>query len=369
MALARQGFRVSIVTLEIPEALADVERVAATQRTLSDVGVSWLRAPFLRGGSPAVYSKNVLQLLRLALTGARPAVAWIRGFTAGPIALALRARGVRFIYDIRGFWVDQRSQSDGWPPIAIAAGRALESLYYRNCSAVVSLTALGAGDVKCGRFGPWPKDKPAIVIPTCVDYDDFAFERRRTMAELDKKLVLGFVGSVNSDYLVEASVELFARVSRLRDDARLLCISGQHDVVRRLARAAGVAAEKVIGLSASHDRMPGLLAQIDWGLLLLKTSDVKRGSMPTKLAEFFASGVRPVHFGCNEEVGEWVARTESGFSLPSLNSDALDDAARRIATSSVDESRLRRAREIAEPHFSLASGTTRYASLIRSLMS
>lgn len=359
LGLAARGFRVSLLTLERE---GDLVRAEAMQRDLAAAGVAWTHGTFVPGGSPVRYAQNTAALLT-HLPRSRPDLAWIRGFPAAPVGLALRALGVPFVYDIRGYWVDHRAAIDAWPAPAVTAARALESLYYRASSAAVSLTALGAADIERGRFAPWPAQKPATVIPTCVDYDAF------TLAPPPPKdrLVVGFVGSVNADYRVDESLQLFALLAKKRPDAQLLCVSAQYEELKRRALAAGVPSTQLRARSAAHHEMPALLREIDWGLLLLNTNDTKRGSMPTKLGEFFAAGVRPIHHGCNSELGEWIARAGTGISLPALDAQNLTAAAARIATAPPDRAAVEKARAIAESHFSLRAGVDRYAALFSRL--
>jgi glycosyltransferase involved in cell wall biosynthesis len=114
--------------------------------------------------------------------------------------------------------------------------------------------------------------------------------------------------------------------------------------------------------------MPVWLRRIDWGLLLLETRPNKGGSMPTKLGEMFAAGVRPVQLGCNDEVRDWVVRTGSGITLPDASDDSLREAAAKIAGARDDRALLRRAREIAQPHFALSAGVDRYERLLRDVI-
>jgi len=373
VALAASGFALTILSLEYEADLADSERLRFVSSELGRAGVTWHHARFKTGGSPASYARNANALSRLMLRwkGRRRAVAWIRAFPAAPVGLLLRTfRGVPFVYDIRGYWVDQRAES--WPPVAVRAARALEKLYYRRCSAAVSLTELGVSDIRSSRFGIWPANKPAVCIPTCVDYDAFTLDGTKKFEPLreplSNKLVVGFVGSVNADYRVRESMRLFAHLARLRSDARLLCVSPHEAELRAQAAEERVPQDSLVFVEVSHDRMPPVLSSIDWGLLLLQTSPSKRGSMPTKLGEFFAAGVRPVHYGCNSEVGDWVRRTGSGFSIPALDDRSLYDAAERIAKTPLQTEPLIRARDVAESHFSLRAGCSRYAAILHRLM-
>jgi hypothetical protein len=275
--------------------------------------------------------------------------------------------GVRYLFDTRGFWFDERREQGRWfrDDRVFRAAKRVERQLYESAAGAVSLTELGAEDIRRGAFGRfWG---PVAAIPTCVDHDEFSLAcRAERRPEYADKLVVAWVGSINNWYHIDEGLELFRRVRRLREDAHLLWLTPQVDLARQRVVAAGITDATV--LSAAHDEMPRWMGSIDWGLLLLVATYAKRASMPTKLAEFLASGVRPVHHGCNEEVGDWVRRTGSGLSI-ALSSDALDEAAARIAEVGRSTEGLEDARVRSAAHFSLASGVDRYDALLTELES
>jgi hypothetical protein len=192
--------------------------------------------------------------------------------------------------------------------------------------------------------------------------------RREFFGETSVGPVLGIVGSANSNYQLDATVRLGRYLLEANPAARLLVFSAQTDEYDGLLRRGGIAAGKYRVVSVAHGAMPRAIQALDWGALLLKESPAKRASMPTKLAEFLAAGVRPVHFGCNGEVGAWVAKTRSGVTLDSLEEASLQGVARRIAEENGSAVLLQRAREVAEEHFSLKRGVERYDALLRGLL-
>lgn len=376
--LARRGHPYVLLSLERRKDLSDVDRVRACREQLAESGIDWIVLPF-ESGSARSAAENIARALtaaaRVCVTrGVR--LVHARSYQAGLIALALNAAlRVPFLFDARGYWIDERLDEGRWftNPKALAAARAVERRLFTRSSAVVTLTELQAEDVRRGRFGR-PRG-PVLTIPTCADFHDFRIREpdyarlpEAIAARLSGKLVIGFVGSVNVSYLLEESLRLARFVLELRPDAHFLVLTRQLDVFREHARAAALDEARTTILTVSHDSMPSWSNIIDWGLLLLRSSAAKRASMPTKLAEFFASGVRPIFHGCNTEVADWVNAAGSGVVLPSVDEDALRQAAQAIANVRSDGPELLRARELAEPHFSLDSGVERYDRLLKSIL-
>lgn len=379
--LGRRGFPYTLVSLERSRDLADHARVEALDARLQESGVEWRRDVYDDSGGGRAAAKNLTTLMRrTASLAARGDVRAIhaRGYVAGFVANgARRLFRVPYVFDSRGYWIDERIDERQWFTTAQreAVARAVERRLFAEAAATVSLTQLQANDIAGGRFGD-NGGRPAVCIPTCADFDDFQLKAPARIAEvpesirarLDGKLVVGLVGSINASYLTDAMIDLARRVLERRPDAHLLVLTAQRDAYR--VRLAGLDPARFTIEQADHRAMPGWLALIDWGLQLLAPErPAKRASMPTKLAEFFGSGVRPVHFGCNSEVDDWVRRTGSGVVLQRVDDRALDDAADAIARRGRDREGLATAREIAATHFSLTAGLDRYARLLHPLMS
>ncbi len=377
LALASRGVRYALVSLERSADLADVESVRRLEQRLAEAGVTWSYARFRPGA--ARYPEN---LVALAAHAARLATALgvsaihARGFPVGAVALALHgATGAPILYDIRGFWIDNRIEVNGVlaNPLVLRLARFLEAKLYRRSAAVVSLTELGLDIIRSGHFGRHRSDQLGVCIPTCVDYDEFRlrepgrFDRAPTevVERLRGRLVVGFVGSINADYCVSHTLRLFRQVRERRRDALLLCLTEQGTELREIARREGVHEDALVFHRAHHEDMPSWLERIDWGLLLLVERFAKFASVPTKLGEFFASGVRPLFYGCNPEVRSWVSRAGSGHVLPDLSDPSLRQAAEIVASSVHELDRLKAARQRTRDHFDLATGVDRYEDVLR----
>ncbi|MGZ3420723.1 MAG: glycosyltransferase [Polyangiales bacterium] len=374
--LARLGVPYSIVSMERAEDLAVEDRVRALEDRLAAVGVDWTHSTYTQGGALTA-AENVTKLGSAAFSRVRRGdigLVHARSYHGAGIALAIHTTlRTPYLFDTRSYWIDERLDGGRWfrhAPV-LAAARAAERALYRNAAGIVTLTQLQADDIAGGRFGALG-GRPIEVITTCADFDEFRLRERGDIAPeiLDfagDGLVLGFVGSVNVSYRSDRAARLAKRVLELRPDAKIVALGADPAAYLRLFAEAAIEPARVLARRVEHDRIASWLPGIDWGVLLLASSFSKRASMPTKLGEFFAAGVRPVHHGCNTEVASWIARTGSGITLEGLDDDQLDRAARTIATSSRDREVQARARSLAKEHFSLASAWARYRELVGSL--
>ena len=370
----RGAAEMTVLSLERPEDLQDRDRVAQLGDRLAGAGVRWVSRPYRLGGARNV-ATNIADATATALDLATDTpfdLVHARSYLGGMVAHALRRTlGSPYLFDMRGYWVDERIEDGRWftNPTALAIGRRTERALFADAAAVVSLARPAADDIVEGRFGVW--NRPIEVIPTCVDPAEFTPQAppEDLAPKLQDKLVIGYVGSINRSYRHEDAFALAREVLNLRDDAHLLCLTAQLPEARQSLDKLRIGRLRTTVKKVPHEDVSKWLRLIDWGLLLLNEPFAKRGSMPTKLGEFFATGVRPVAYGCNADVVDWVQRAGSGFVADACTPRALRAAAERIAnagkrprppqTDVVGD----RARQIAMPHFDVERGIDRYVSL------
>lgn len=376
--MSKQGLRFVLISLERPEDLQNHSATQELEKELSTAGIVWIHSIFHTGGIAGVV-KNfwaALQAARRAIKQQDISLVHARSYVPALIALVLkRTARIPYVFDMRGYWIDELADDGRWfkSPMAYKIGKRIERALLKGSAAIVTLTDLQAQDLRNGELQSQP-DTPIITVTTCADYDEFSPEGSAAGVvsdeikdRLDGKLVVGLVGSVNASYRINESLSLFGFLLEFRPDAHLLCLTRQLALMEKLLREHDIPAAAYTLVSAHHRDMAEWLRQMDWGLLLLNTRFSKRGSMPTKLAEFFSAGVRPVQYGCNEEVSAKVREAGSGIVLDGVSPDDLRQTAQKIATMSLNSAEVTRAREITRSHFGLESGVARYTELLKRL--
>jgi hypothetical protein len=382
-ALAKQGLRYHLLSVERPRDLEKADVKARVEDVLRSAGVPWTYVVAPSMGSARLALETLGRVVgRATLIARRERVGLIhaRGYQSAMAARAVReVLRVPYLFDARGYWIEERAAPGEWfsSGLSYAAGKWTEQALFRGARAVVTLTELQALDVSSGMFGPRPA--AVQVIPTCADYEAFTLRASRPAPptdgavpeairrELSGKTVMGIVGSLNHTYFVSETLRLAKLAIAASPTTHLLVLSSQQSEYASALESAGVPRGRWTVAAAKHWEMPDWLQWIDWGMLLVPEIAANRAKMPTKLAEFFATGVRPMFFGCNSDVARWVERAGSGHVLAGVEEPALEAGARVIAGPPAALAVLQRAREVTAPHFSLTSGIARYARLLDGL--
>src|SRR5690606_9927852 len=98
-----------------------------------------------------------------------------RSYVPRTMALLVKGlTGAKFVFDMRGFWVDERVDGGLWKRggILYRGGKWVERKLLRSADHVVSLTHAGVREMR--GFGYLQERMPPMtVIPTCADLDRF----------------------------------------------------------------------------------------------------------------------------------------------------------------------------------------------------
>lgn len=379
MELAERGANYEVLSLEKPRDLENAHHVRTVREALSSRGIGWTFATYSAGSSSRSVADNMRVMTAAAFRRvARGGITLVhaRSYHAGVVATLLRhVTRTPFLFDARSYWIDEKLDEGRWftNPNALRVARTVERRFYRDASGVVTLTELQRDDiVHENKFGI--VRVPVVAIPTCADYEVFHLREGnddgapRELADVVRaKRVIGLVGSTNASYRTDEMLACARAVLLRASDTHLLVLTSQQEAFETLTREAGIDASRRTILRVPHERVAGFVRHIDFALQFLVETPAKRASMPTKLAEFFASGVRPIHFGGSPEISEWVRRAGTGVVLDSLDEGAFGRVAEWAAATTFDRDALEGARERTREHFSLSSGADRYMTLLRAL--
>lgn len=364
------GWQCEILSLE-PEP-TDKDAFDRLDARMALSGVRWQHRLYRRGRMGAVKNTQSMTAMMRDVWGRTDIFLCRSYFGAFFPCVADVFGGVPYVFDTRGYWVDEKIEAGRWfQGIASRAiARRVERELYNRASGVVSLTELATVDVRSGRFGRRHSEERSICIPPCVDYAKFRIERGVAPHDsLNDGPIVGYVGSLNRSYEYRASLRLAELILNRVPQAKFLALTSQVSDMNALADEFAIPTTRRLITSVAHEQMHLWLPWIDFGLMLrVSPNQANRASMPTKLAEFLATGTAPIACGANSDVVNWVDRVGSGIVLEDLSSDSLERAADFVARGAPEADVLMQARRAAEQHFSLDSGAERYDALFRDVL-
>lgn len=290
-----------------------------------------------------------------------------RSYVSAVMALAIKhATGAKFIFDMRGFWADERLDGGLWPREGrmYRVAKGFERRFLLGADHVVSLTHAAVREMQ--RFdylqGRMP---PFTVIPTCADLARF---RPSDAPRPAGPLVLGYVGTVGTWYLFDEVAACVAQLLALRPDARFLVVNrGEHAYIRERLVAAGVPEAAVEITSATHAEVPARMACMDAGVFFIKPVFSKQASAPTKLAEFLGCGIPCLGNAGVGDMAEVLEGEQVGVALNAFDAGSVAAGLERLLALASDPGTRAGCVAAAQKHFSLDEGVRRYAGIYAQL--
>lgn len=385
--LATEGVQLKVLSFEKPRDLEDSDRRRQLREELESFGIDWFPLPYHRHPRLLATAWDIANGIATGLELVekhRPHVVHARSYVAGLMGLTFKAAGrARFVFDMRGFWPEERVELGLFQPqgALYRAAKLLESRLLAAADHVVVLTEsaksiLREREAKARLAAPHVREVSMSVIPCCVDLDRYRpLPRDPELSgryRLDSSVVIGNIGAFNHRYLVHEMFRFAFHLKAHRPDLRFVYLTEQDPAaVRAAAKGAGFAEEDVLVMRAEPADVPRWLSLFRLGVFFLRPSYAAKASSFTKLGEFLASGVPVVTNTGVGDLDKTLGSDRSGLLLPGLTDRELSAFARKalplLEGEGVAQAIRDHCRSVAVQHFALSDGVARYHSLYHSV--
>ena len=295
-----------------------------------------------------------------------------RSYLPALIGLQLKRKHAnKFIFDMRGFWADERIDGNIWHlrnplhKILYNYFKRKEIELIEKADYVVTLTNNAKREIELWKLKPMPKIK---VIPCCVDLNHFVLKNNEDKINNRNKLdivqnsyVVGYLGSLGTWYMLDEMFDFFKELHEKKTNSIFFFITNDKEQdIRNVAESKGILPECIIVKSAKREDVPNYISCLDIGLFFIKPLYSKKGSSPTKLAELLAGGIPIITNTGVGDVDELILRTNCGILVSSFNKEEYKDAMDKIQTLNTGKQYYR---NIALTNFSLKKGIESYSMI------
>lgn len=370
LAQLSSEYRIHVLSFEKKADRKDGEAMAALRARLRKAGIGWTALPYHKTPTaPATafdVAVGVIVGLALALRS-RADILHVRSYVPALIALPIRKiTAARLLFDMRGFWADERVDGGLWRKDGqlYRLAKSLEGRFLRSAEHIVTLTNASARELR--NFPALRgSSTPISVIPTCADLSTFWPGPPPPSGDF----VFGYVGSVGTWYLFEETLAFFRALLHRRPDARFLIVNRkEHDLIRTLVQKAGIPRDRIELVSARHDEVAALVRRMHLGAALIRPSFSKIASAPTKIAEYLGCGVPCLGNGGVGDVAEILLGRNVGLLLNSFDAASIDAAVDHALALTQNPALRSRCAEVAREVFSLERGVAAYRSIYQALV-
>jgi glycosyltransferase involved in cell wall biosynthesis len=383
IGLSKLGITYSLVSFEKHERYEENKKIISA--LLTNNNIEWF--PLTYHAKPPVLSTLydiycLFKQIKLIHKNKPIKILHCRSYISALAGLHFKKKwGVKFIFDMRGFWADERVDGKIWNlsnPIFKTIYdyfKNKEKQYIENADAIISLTHNAKEEIHSWKY---IKNNPVYiqVIPCCADFNHFTpssidtqklFDLKKSLNIADTDFVLSYVGSVGTWYMLPQMFEFFKALLLKYNKAKFLIITAdsQEQIIAE-AHKNEVPIEKLIIKKSSRVDMPYYLMLSTFSVFFIKPAYSKKASSPTKLAEILGMGVQVI---CNKGVGDVdkiVTDGDVGIILNSFATESYNTAIDKI------ENYLAKPKEpivdFAKQYASLENGVEKYAEVYKKVL-
>lgn len=366
--------RIDLVSYEKRAAWSDAARREALLAEVRNAGIRWRPLRYHKSPTALATAYDIAAgcLVAGVLVWRRKVdLVHARSYVAAVIALVLKAVfGIRFVFDMRGFWADEKVDNGAWQRegLLYRIAKHMERRFLLSADRVISLTHAAVAEM---RAFDYLKDRmPAFeVITTCANLSHFRYRPQgAAVGERSAPFVLGYVGAVSFSYLFDEALDCFKLLQQKVPGARLLVLNrGEHELVGARLKAHGIDPGCVELRAVDYDELPSQMSRMHACVFFIRQAYAKIASAPTKLGEVLGCGVPCLS---NTGVGDMTAILEGervGVAVGGFGADELARGLERLLALVREHGIRERCRQVAERHFSLDEGVRAYARVYASL--
>ncbi len=380
--LAEEGYEITLLSCDKPDRF--IQHKGKIEDICAGFGITWHSTPYKN--SPPVVSAlaNIQRLIKISkdLQEKEPfGLIHCRSYLPMFAGLALKKRfGVKVLFDIRGFWPDERVDGGLWPQnkwhwkFIYRYFKGKEKLFFAEADHVISLTENAKQEILS-----WNLKEPNIsidVIPCCADLNLFNYEniekedQSNLLTSLDlntEDFIVTYLGSLGTFYGLEEMLNLFKEAIKENSRAKFLIITASDpNLVWDKVIQLSIPKEAIRVTRSERKKVPLHLSLSQFSLVFYKDNFSRKACSPTKIGELLGLGVP---FICSPNIGdtsEIALDTKSGTTIRSFTQTAYKEAIEKVMEfSGSSKAEIRKG---AFKYFDLLSGIEKYKLVYSKLL-
>lgn len=238
-----------------------------------------------------------------------------RSYITSIVGLRLKRKyGAKFIFDMRGFWADERFDGNIWNKnkliyrIIYKYVKKLEKSFIISADYIVSLTEQGKQEIISWNY---KRNLKIEVIPCCADLNLFCYKSLDNLrlskfkTELnisENDFIISYLGSIGTWYMLNEMLEFFKVLLQTKPDSIFLFITNEiPEIIIDNATKLDIPKSKLIITNAQRNDVPYMIALSKISVFFIKPLYSKKASSPTKQGEILGMGIPII---CNANVGD-----------------------------------------------------------------
>lgn len=375
--IAKTGYHINILSCEKKDRL-DKEK-EQIEEVIKNLPISWTYILYNQQDgflSRLIYLKKLTKLAKSLISEKSISLIHCRSYLAALIGLKFKRKlQIPFLFDMRGFWADERIDGGIWKKTNLLHNlfykyfKYKEKKFMQHSDAIISLTHSGLNELD-KKLPNYSVKLKTTIIPCCTNTNVFTKNKEITSFIIPginpSDHVIIYTGSIGTWYFTKELINCVLTWKKKIPNIKLLIVTKDikelNDV---LSDYSNEDKEIVIQASSSYQDVPKYLSVAKAAMFFIKPSYSKMASSPTKMAECWAMNLPII---TNVGIGDndlFFNKYMGGILIPYFSTDEYEKSC---------ESYLKLAeksdyRNIALTHFDTQGAVLKYVDLYNRLTS
>lgn len=371
--------RVTIISLEKPK---NEDKIELLNKALHRNAITWFPLTYHKRPPILATFFDLYRMRKKALSVCgtnKIDIVHSRSYLAGLIGLIIKRNcGTKFLFDTRGFWIDERIEGGIWNysnpiyKLIVFYLRRKEKVLFKKADAIVLLTEKARTYIVNHKVLK-PGTPIVEVIPCCTDefifsatiLDQDELKQKRESLELrTSDFVVCYHGSLGTWYLMDEVFDFFYVLKDKHPTAKLLMIT--HDDSNTLKakwEQRGYSPETLMVRHASRNEVPYYLALAQLCVFFIRPVFSKMASSPTKMGEIIFMNIPFITNSGVGDVDELIKHAPTGRLINSFNNLEYKRIVDELSVTPTDSNNT-----YLHQYFSLTRGVELYHSIYQQLL-
>ncbi|MCU0238326.1 MAG: hypothetical protein MUC29_02710 [Pyrinomonadaceae bacterium] len=376
IGLSKYGYKFSLISFE------KLERFESQREEIEKIcqenNINW---------SPLIYTKNppilstIYDLTKLFATIFRLhkknnfRIIHCRSFVASMAGYFFKIfSGCKFIFDARGFWVDERIEGGIFKSrLLFNVLKRVEYAMARKADAITLLTQTAIDDMKSWKQLQGFDEKKYWHITTCVDLEKFKpiYKKRQTKVFDENNIEFLYVGSIGPWHSFEKVSAFISTAYKHFPNSKFRLIIGfGKEFIENYLTENNFDQSRFEIKTVPHYLIHNEFTNADIGFFFIPPVYAKIASSPTKMGEMLAAGI-PIITG--DKIGD-VDRLVNDNIIGKILTETDENSIKSVISEVVkmlkkdNNSLNERCLVVADDYFSLEKGVAKYAEIYKNLI-
>lgn len=331
--IAKNGFHITIISCE--KQLRLTQEKENIELLLSKNNIAWKYIIYNEEGSSLSrykYIQHVKAIAKSIVKQNKITLIHCRSYLAALIGLDFKRKyKIPFLFDMRGFWADERIDGEIWQKNNIIHNffykyfKRKEKSFIHEADAIVSLTNKGQHYL-AKAFGYNLVMPKTTVIPCCTNTNLFSKanvnSNFKTVEIKGEDEIVIYSGSIGTWYYTKEMIDCIIEWNKLNNKIKLLLLTKDVEAASEILSTYPPFVKSIVIIkSASYSEVPNYLSLARAAIFFIKPSFSKIASSPTKMAECWSMNLAIITNAGIGDNDDFIKNENGGVLFNHFNSE------------------------------------------------